>query len=69
MGRGFECGDGWFRLVWHLSIAIEDEAAKAGIDDRSDRWPKATQVKEKLGSLRFRLRNGTEEMQSLIDAA
>jgi hypothetical protein len=69
MERGFECGDGWFGLVWHLSMAIEDEAVRAGIDNDSDRWPEAMQVKEKLGSLRFRLRNGTAEMQRLIDGA
>lgn len=43
MPFGFECGDGWFDILWRLSKTIShvDPAAKA------------FQVKEKFGTLRF----------------
>lgn len=69
MSTGFDCGDGWFNLIWHLSASIEDVATQAGIARQSDAWPEVVQVKEKFGSLRFRLRNATEPMHHLIDAA
>lgn len=56
MSLGFCCGDGWFLLVDQLSAAIEQECEQL----RSQGWieselPIATQVKEKLGLLRFRV--------------
>lgn len=53
MARGFECGDGWFRLIYELCQKIEKFADNVGVDKRSKDWPQARQVKEKFGGLRF----------------
>ena len=80
---GFEIKDGWFKLVYELSsklellIAqyIEDEKAKpildegSTIDNSKSWWPRADQVKEKFGTLRFYLTYGTDEMFQLINEA
>ena len=66
---GFECGDGWFDLIWKLSKDIEAEADKAGLDSGSDNWPRAEQVKEKFGSLRFYVANGSKAIYDLIQKA
>jgi len=48
MAFGFECGDGWFELIYNLSKDI------VAMDDHVQ----AAQVKEKFGGLRFYI-NGT----------
>jgi hypothetical protein len=50
---GFSCGDGWYQLIRKFSAAIEAEAKKLGLDTQSEEWPRALQVKEKFGTLRF----------------
>lgn len=47
MTWGFECGDGWFKLIYDLCLDIEDLCR-----DR-DVQVIAVQVKEKFGGLRF----------------
>jgi len=69
MHWGFECGDGWYRLLHDLSSAIEEVAFKQGVDPDSSAWPKASQVKEKFGTLRFYVRGRSEEMGQLIEEA
>jgi len=49
---GFECGDGWFDLVWQLSAEIELAAHLEGIPESSDSWPAVGVLKYKLGDLR-----------------
>ena len=66
---GFECGDGWFELIWNLSLAIEEQARQDRIDSQSDAWPEAIQVKSKFGSFRFHLRQHSESLLTLIEAA
>lgn len=78
MAFGFECGDGWFDLLWELSEKLEkmyqdyldtipiNERAKYLLEDREDGF-RAIQVKEKYGSLRFYSYGATREMQDLID--
>ncbi len=51
--HGFECGDGWYGLIHQLSESIEAQARKLGLDPYADEWPRALQVKEKFGTLRF----------------
>jgi hypothetical protein len=53
MDRGFECGDGWFDLVYKLAQDIETVARENGLNPDSPDWPLCRQVKQKLGSLRF----------------
>lgn len=59
MGRGIECGDGWFSLL--LEAATELEA----LDDEII----AVQVKEKFGSLSFYLRQQPPEADAILDRA
>jgi hypothetical protein len=66
MSIGFDCGDGWFDLIWTLSQKIEDTARQAGLEPQCNAWPEATQVKQKMGTLRFYLENPTETMTALI---
>jgi hypothetical protein len=53
MQQGFECGDGWFDLVYQLSRDIETAASECGMKPDDPSWPLCRQVKEKFGSLRF----------------
>jgi len=57
MSWGFDCGDGWFLIVWQLSEQLE----KLGCV--------AAQVKEKFGLLRFYLESYPDGAQELIAAA
>lgn len=63
----FECGDGWFQLIWDLSVSIEAEADKAGLTEQG--FPQATVVKEKYGTLRVYLSNYTDEIFDLVESA
>ena len=52
--RGIECGDGWFAIVDRLSCVCEMEIE--ALDRQAvpmERWPRAMQIKEKIGTLRF----------------
>lgn len=69
MSWGFDCGDGWFDLIWKLSQAIEESARQDGIDPQSESWPEAMQVKAKFGTLRFHVRNSNGQIRNLIDKA
>lgn len=67
---GFECGGGWFQIIYDLSVSIENHAEKLkanGVSD--DLLPCVTQVKEKFGGLRFYVDNLYGDMCELIDAA
>lgn len=57
MAFGFECGDGWFKLIDELSAKLEP----LGIV--------AEQVKEKWGGLRFYIGLGSDEAFDLIEKA
>jgi len=64
---GFECGEGWFKIIWNLSKDLEAEIKKQPKEKRE--WYKASQVKEKFGGLRFYMNSSTEKMEKLIDKA
>ena len=49
---GFECGDGWFNLIWELSADIELAARLEGLAENTDAWPCVAVVKQKMGDLR-----------------
>ena len=51
MRPDFECGDGWYGIIYQLSKELEQVAELAQVD-----VPKASQVKEKFGALRFYIR-------------
>lgn len=64
MCRGFECGDGWFRLIDTLCATIQNAIE---LDDMPP--VTVTQVKEKLGSLRFHYRGGNEMTVGMVRLA
>lgn len=58
---GFECGDGWYDLLWRLCEDIE--RIGPGEDFR------VLQVKEKFGGLRFYIGAAPREVHDRIDLA
>lgn len=74
---GFECGDGWFDLIWELSENLEklekkrlesipvNEVAKSELGDINYKL-NVVQVKEKMGDLHFYVDNANEEQYQLI---
>ena len=63
MAFGFECGDGWFKIIDQLSADI------TALDKRDGTTTIATQVKEKFGGLRFYIQSGSDAVFALIDEA
>lgn len=64
MGRGFECDDGWFELIDVLCERIQF------VVDRDEREQVvARQVKEKFGTLRFRVNVAGDDIRGMIDMA
>lgn len=76
---GFECEDGWFKLIWDLSEAIEKELTK--LEKAQDPKEKTInllkgknkfrvmQVKEKFGTLRFYTNFSLDEVEKNIRVA
>lgn len=64
MGRGFECGDGWFRLIACLCEALNYAIAQGEMP-----FIAVSQVKEKFGSLRFHFRGGSELSYGMVRMA
>lgn len=62
---GFECGDGWYDIIYRASSRLEPL-----IRDYEGAYgkPRASQVKEKFGTLRFYLSHGTDEMFDIANA-
>lgn len=63
MSFGFECGDGWFKIIDKLSAKIEEYNNTLA---DGDEHCIAIQVKEKFGSLRFYTMFTPEEIDKLI---
>ena len=67
---GFECGDGWFDIIWRLSEKLEPLIAAMAKDTTEPEWlPRASQVKEKYGELSFYMSCGSDEIFKLCNAA
>ena len=69
-------GDGWFDIIWDLSSKLEPIIQKIvnnnpnlSCDEYKGSYPKAFQVKEKFGGLRFYMTCGTDEIYDLISKA
>jgi hypothetical protein len=60
----FECGDGWYNLIYNLSSDIQKIC-----DKKLCEQVKAAQVKEKFGGLRYYIYGGNEQILNLIDSA
>ena len=67
---GFSCNDGWFDIIWDLSSKLEPLLQKFH-DEYPDieSPPRASQVKEKFGGLRFYMTTASDEMYDLIAEA
>lgn len=65
--QDFECGDGWFDLLWQLSAQLEAVLSALLETERSAYAP--TNVKEKFGGLRFYMTKYTPEMTRVISQA
>jgi hypothetical protein len=61
MAFGFECGDGWFNLLYQLIEDIKKTNPPEGFE--------IFQVKEKFGGLRFYTDGSTYEIENLIETA
>lgn len=68
---GIECGDGWFALIDRLPGACESEIELPVLQRiPTEHWPRAAQIKEKAGSLRFYVRpQVSDELKVQIQSA
>lgn len=55
----FECGDGWFDLLWQLCEELEDYGSAV----------KVLQVKEKFGGLRFYTNYSDDTIDAAVERA
>ena len=67
MSFGFECGDGWFKIILDLSKEIEIYLEDVG--DYENRPFEVIQVKEKFGTLRFYTNWGDKKIYEMITDA
>ena len=63
----FECGDGWFNLIYTTCADIEQECEKLGLTEAD--WPEVMQCSTKDGTLRFYIHSDIESLYSISDAA
>ena len=64
MPFGFQCGDGWYNILWRLCVDLEPMAAE--IEKETGERFEAVQVKEKLGTLRFYVSHHTDAIDGRI---
>lgn len=66
MGFGFECGDGWYRIVWDLFECFESftpELENTGVAFE------VLRVKQKMGELRIAVSHTNEAIEAEIERA
>lgn len=61
LAYGLACGDGWYQLIDLTCGALQREA-----DIYDGPQPVATQVKEKLGTMRFRIKQPSERQRAVL---
>lgn len=67
---GFECGDGWYKLIKEAADKLEPLVKQYASDHPlNPSQPRASQVKEKFGTLRFYMSCSTEQMEKIIEKA
>lgn len=66
---GFECGDGWYKIIREAAEKLEPLIRDLRADHPEDDFPRASQVKEKFGTLRFYMTMETDEMSKIIEEA
>jgi len=63
---GFDCEDGWFKIIWDLSEKINEHLKKLP----EQKYPfEVVQVKEKFASLRYYTNWDTDEISDMIREA
>lgn len=65
---GFECGDGWFDLVWQVSAEIEAAASQGDISKTAEAWPKVGVLKQKFGALRVQFHGRVSDAIQVVVA-
>jgi len=63
---GFDCGNGWYKLIREASEKLEPLIAQYKKEHPGDYHPRAVQVKEKFGTLRFYMSSETDEMGMIL---
>jgi len=58
---GFECGDGWYKIIDYLCHCIQSY-----VDSNNKTQVEATQVKEKYGTLSFYISGGDDIVYGMI---
>jgi len=66
---GFSVDDGWFDLIYDLSVKIEKIIVGIKAENLDTDLPYASQVKEKFGGLRFYMNSATKDIYDLISKA
>ena len=64
----FECGEGWYDLLWETLEKIEKCPTYNDLKN-SERGFKIPIIKEKYGSLRIQYWSGTEEIHRIVQEA
>jgi hypothetical protein len=67
MGRGFECGDGWFNIIWHLCSDLEPLVTE--LERETGERFSVVQVKQKFGTLRIYVSRHADAIDERIEAA
>jgi hypothetical protein len=64
---GLEVGEGWLPMIDELSAKLEEEIKQYIKENPGlDYYPRASQVKEKFGGLRFYMMTSTDKMEEII---
>lgn len=70
LGRGFQCGDGWFQILLDLSQKLEQDLREMALAGKPlAAFPRVLQVKEKFGGLRFHMDKQTDQWLEWIKEA
>ena len=64
---GFQCDDGWYKILWRLCVDMEPLVAD--IEKESGERFEVVQVKEKLGTLRFYVSHHSDAINERIAEA
>ncbi len=69
---GFDCGSGWYQIIKKAASKLEPLIIAARAENpeaAAQGFFRASQIKEKWGTLCFYLSGGTDEMYSIVEEA
>jgi hypothetical protein len=67
MPFGFQCGDGWFEILWRLCLNLEPTVAE--LEKETGERFEVVRVKQKIGTLRFYVSHHADPIDELIAEA